>query len=906
MANKKTTAKGQCFPCADSWGLPEPVAPQPVTVLGLTFASDDERRQHFRDILRQKLPALRHIEGFPIGTDDDIIALSDPPYYTACPNPWLADFIAEWEADKQRLEAESKRYPNVQVNEPYAADVSEGKNNPVYTAHTYHTKVPHPAIMRYLLHYTQPGDIVFDGFAGTGMTGVAAAACANDSDAIAERINAEWEARTGHRPQWGARHAICGDLSPYATNIAYFYNTPIAPLALRQEVERIQTEMEEELGWMYRTTDSHGNETGRISFVVWSDLMICPHCGKEYTFWDQAVSHEQKAILDQFPCPHCHAMQTKRTAKTATETYFDDALGLTQTRVRQVPVIVVAKAGKEKIQRAPNEYDLKLLKKIEETPIGGRFPNCPLPEGQKTRDPKAKEIYYIHQFYTRRNLIALARLYEKIEASKMAHALRFMFTGMINRSTKMNRVHIDKYFHGGGGWNGGYLTGTLYVPNAPTETSVLEQIGDKLSAMLRAEAILPSVRPNAQYVGSADALLLPPNSVDYIFTDPPFGANINYSELNSLPEPWLRVVTNNVHEAIENPAQGKTAQTYRDTMARCYAEYYRILKPGRWMTVEFSNTSAAVWNSIQQALGQAGFLIAGVAALDKKQGSFNAVTTTTAVKQDLIISCFKPSESLMHKFVNKYSATNVWDFIDELLRRLPVHLVHDNKTTSVVERSAKILFDRLVSFYVQHGLDVPLSAHEFQRGLSERFVARDDMWFTASQVVAYDEKKRSTSGFTPSMFFIDSEQGGIAWLTARLGESPRTVAELRPEWMKALEGSVRRRGDIIPELVQILEENFIEMDDGRWRRPNMQDDVDLVAMRTKKLLREFKAYAEMARKPKGKIPEARLEALRAGFQQCYHEKDFATILSVAGRIPQALLTEDPQLLRFYDVALKKS
>ena len=72
----------------------------PVTVLGKTFANDTERRQYFRDELRKKLPELKKLEGYPIGEDDDIINLSDPPYYTACPNPWLNDFVAEWEKEK--------------------------------------------------------------------------------------------------------------------------------------------------------------------------------------------------------------------------------------------------------------------------------------------------------------------------------------------------------------------------------------------------------------------------------------------------------------------------------------------------------------------------------------------------------------------------------------------------------------------------------------------------------------------------------------------------------------------------------------------------------------------------------------------------------------------------------------
>ena len=148
-----------------------------IIVLGKTFNSEEERRSFFREELRKKLPELKKIEGFPIGEDEDILNLSDPPFYTACPNPWLNDFIAEWEEEKKDLQIQGKRVADFEVNEAYAVDVSEGKSNTIYTAHTYHTKVPHPAIMRYLLYYTQPGDAILDSFGGTGMTGVAAQIC---------------------------------------------------------------------------------------------------------------------------------------------------------------------------------------------------------------------------------------------------------------------------------------------------------------------------------------------------------------------------------------------------------------------------------------------------------------------------------------------------------------------------------------------------------------------------------------------------------------------------------------------------------------------------------------------------------------------------------------------------------
>jgi hypothetical protein len=109
----------------------------------------------------EDIDKVRHIEGFPIAQDEDIIALSEPPYYTACPNPFLQEFI---EKHGKPYDPATDDYHR----EPFAADVSEGKNDPIYNAHSYHTKVPHKAIMRYILHYTDPGDIVYDGFCGTG------------------------------------------------------------------------------------------------------------------------------------------------------------------------------------------------------------------------------------------------------------------------------------------------------------------------------------------------------------------------------------------------------------------------------------------------------------------------------------------------------------------------------------------------------------------------------------------------------------------------------------------------------------------------------------------------------------------------------------------------------------------
>ena len=224
----------------------------PVECLGMEFENDEARKEYFLNILREKLkdPEFRKIEGFPIGENEDILALSDPPYYTACPNPFIEDFINQY----------GKPYdPNEKYSrEPFAADVSEGKNDPIYNAHSYHTKVPHKAIMRYILHYTEPGDVVFDGFCGTGMTGVAAQLCGDKKtvESLGYRVLPDGTILDNEGKPFsklGARYAILNDLSPAATFIAYNYNTPVDVHAFEQEARRILKEVEDECGWMYNT-----------------------------------------------------------------------------------------------------------------------------------------------------------------------------------------------------------------------------------------------------------------------------------------------------------------------------------------------------------------------------------------------------------------------------------------------------------------------------------------------------------------------------------------------------------------------------------------------------------------------------------------------------------------------------
>ena len=367
----------------------------PVTVLGMTFSNDEERRAYFREQLRAKLPELHKIEGFPIGSDDDIVNLSDPPYYTACPNPWLNDFIAEWEQEKLQLEAEGKRHPNVVVNEPYAADVSEGKANPIYMAHAYHTKVPHPAIMRYILHYTQPGDIIFDGFAGTGMTGVAAGKCAFCDDIT----------KNG---SIGVRHSILTDLSPIASFITHNFNNPCDKSTFEHEANNIIDIVEQEFENYYSTKHTDG-QLGTISYVIWSEVFTCQSCGHELVYFTDM--YDMNNTCSSFHCPNCGATVSKSKLDKSFETRISPS-GETITCNKLVPTYIRYEYGGRKYTKSPDDYDLLLLEEIAKNPILSKIPNFKIPEGVKTNELLRNGRSNVSDLYTIRNLAIFSRLWE--------------------------------------------------------------------------------------------------------------------------------------------------------------------------------------------------------------------------------------------------------------------------------------------------------------------------------------------------------------------------------------------------------------------------------------------------------------------------------------------------------------
>ncbi len=316
------------------------------------------------------------------------------------------------------------------------------------------------------------------------------------------------------------------------------------------------------------------------------------------------------------------------------------------------------------------------------------------------------------------------------------------------------------------------------------------------------------------------------------------------------------------------------------------------------MTVVFHNSQNSVWNAIQESLQRSGFIIADVRTLNKQQGSFKQVTTTSAVKQDLVISAYKPKDSFKREFISHAgSEETAWSFVRQHLENLPVVVVKNGKIELIAERQAFLLYDRMVAYHIMNGIAVPLDATDFYKGLDEKFLKRDGMYFLADQVNEYDTA-RIVNDVEPVQFelFVTNEKSAIAWLYQQL-ETPQTYAELQPKFMQEIKAW--DKFEIRPELAVLLEENFLQDDKGRWYIPDITKASDVAKLREKKLLKEFEGYVAT----KGKLKLFRTEAIRVGFAKLWADKNYKLIVETAERLPESVIQEDDKLLMYYDISL---
>ena len=820
-------------------------------------------------LTKQDIDRVRDMEGFPIGTDEDIIKLSNPPFYTACPNPFIEEFINQ---NGKQYNEETDKY----TREPLADDVVEDKHDLIYNIHTYHTKVPPKAIARYIEHYTEPGDIVLDCFCGSGMTGIAAQTCDNGNN----------------------RRAILSDISSYATFIASNYNTPNDE-ALIDDIKNIINEIKAEYGQYYMTNHTVddiqlfnilGTQTkGIINYVVWSNVYYCPNCSNEMIYYDIAVDKATNKAIKIFKCDKCNLELDKKKLIPKMKSDFDVDLNMQVETVEKVPVLINYTYNKKRYNKTPDKDDLSIINEMKRV----RKPHITknkIIHGDETDRLFREGITHVKLLYNERTLFFISLYLEKI---KNDNKKMFLLTSALSKLTILNRFMPE---HGSRALVGP-RTGTYYLPPLCVENDVIGQLEFQLGKLKNLNYKKGDVILSNQ--SATDLRNIPKNSIDYIFIDPPFGSNIMYSELNIVPESWISIRTNNSKEAIMNKSQQKGIIDYKNLIESSFKELFRVLKPNRWITVEFHNSKNSIWNSIQDALGSAGFIIADVRVLNKKKKTINQSTLYVCVDQDLVISAYKPKESFVKKMIDMSGTEETaWNFVREHLSKLKVVIKRENGIEIVREREPFLLFDRMVAYHIMNSLAVPIDAADFYKGLDDRFIKRDGMYFLHDQINEYDNVRIVSDVENVQLsFIITDEKNAIEWLYGELAK-PQSYSELQPKFIQELRTVKHEK---MPELMTLLEENFLQNDEGMWYIPDITKSGDIIKLREKRLIKEFEGYLE----GNGKLRTFRTEAIRAGFAKLWKEKDYKSIVKVANRLPESVIQEDDKLLMYYDISLSR-
>lgn len=585
----------------------------------------------------------------------------------------------------------------------YRTAARSTRGGPLFNAFPYPTKISPEAIALFIAAHTAPGATVLDGFAGSGSTGLAAILCGQPTDQMRQDAK-----RLGLDVRWGARRAVLYELSVLGAFVADVLSNPPDPAEFSEAAEGLLSDVRRQWAWLYGTHDPDGND-GEIRYVVWSDLLRCPDCRKHVSLWDACVSRRPAKISGIFRCPYCSAEVAVDSVVRVRETVTDDLLGHDRLTRRRVPAWIYGETKGKTWSRPATAADLRMFRELEQTSPPEAVPLQQVSWGDLYRSGYHEGISHLHHFYTRRNLVAFSCLWNATARApeRLQPALRFwLLSYNAAHSTLMTRVVAKK------GQNDLVVTsaqpGVLYISGLPVEKNIFAGVRRKIGTMQRAFAMVHSDEKLVEvHNASCLKLDLPDESVDYVFTDPPFGGNIPYAEVNFINEAWLGRLTDSTEEAIVSPHQRKKVDDYQALLQRAFQEARRVLRPNSCATVVFHSTSAGVWNALRSAYEDAGLHVVGTSVLDKTQASFKQVRTAGAVKGDPLILLSKAP------VLRNASQAEVWAVTKQLVKQAA-------KSSDPAEATAQRLYSRLVGRYMAAGQSVPIDAGDFYRGLRER------------------------------------------------------------------------------------------------------------------------------------------------------------------------------------------
>jgi 16S rRNA G966 N2-methylase RsmD len=516
------------------------------------------------------------------------------------------------------------------------------RTDAIYACHSYLTKVPVSAIRPFIEAFTKPGEIVADFFAGSGMTGLAALS-----------VN---------------RRARLSDISGLGKHIASGYVTNISPARMREASDTVLARARQAMGTLYVTKRQADGAKVEMVRTVWSFTYQCPSCCFELVYFRYSVGKGRPPKS----CPRCGNEFSRRVWR----------------RLKDVPVEVVVRNAAGRLEKQePSNYDLAKIRESRKDPRQSKIPSLPIERDREmySRSGLGKTgMTETRKFFSPRNGVALVELWRAIGQLRdggLRRKMRFAFTAILPRASMRYQWGAQRPMNA--------QNQTYYVAPAYYEWNVFELFQRKVEAAIRAADQLfatPSTVEHEQVsdvtyeITSAEHLRhLEDESVDYVFTDPPFGSNIFYSDINLFQEAWLGETTDCTAEAIIHTTGGRkngAGKRYEALLRKAFEEAWRVLKPGGHMSVVFGNSRGGVWSSVQRALRDAGFRAAPVhvAILDKGQRSMKGLNSGSedVVTVDLILTMKKSIRNRCARAAPKLANGDHKSLVEEAIRKMSV------------------------------------------------------------------------------------------------------------------------------------------------------------------------------------------------------------------------------------------
>jgi len=439
----------------------------------------------------------------------------------------------------------------------------------------------------------------------------------------------------------------------------------------------------------------------------------------------------------------------------------------------------------------------------------------------------------VDELFTKRNLWAIAAALDgirSIDIREIADALSFCATGIMLGLSRMNRYMPEATFPFY------LLTGTYYTPQVSCEEPFWKHYENKFTRVVKGyEEIKNNLAHRICLISTEDARHLGSiagQSIDYIFTDPSYGDRVQYGELNFIWEAWLRLDTHwHKDEIIVNEVRGITETDWADGMREAMSECHRVLKPGRWLSLCYHDTSEGTWSLVQDIMAEVGFITDKsdcALFIDTQQKSFNQLTADKVTKRDLVINFRKPKPSEVGISTMITGDEDNTSFAEKV--RLIIREFLEAHPGSAKDR----VYDEVVSRMVRAGQMEPHNFEELLRQVAEEVrepvkknlfenqppnffgTHETGRWYLKETEVnlqdAAESAKEDAAAATIQVFMSK-------WLKQHPESEGVHYSDLFEHYVYSIKDKPRRL------LAEWLPDYFYKTIDGTWRLPNTDEEL---------------------------------------------------------------------------------